>query len=408
MLLKYILSQSKPAVKFDIQEYYNVYKNVKEEFSRILKDSEEEREFQISTVAKTIHCLNHGYKRLLIVKPTGVGKTVISRTLFASSEMRKALNIQGDRPLRLLFIANRTRLLQQAIRTYDVAKNIEIITISTSLKDFPDFLKTEGWDITCLDEAHHESMVSFQLYLESINNCPLIGLTATPNRPDGCILKFEYSICEITRLEAVKKGYIAGTNIISVVDTSGKNKLPIMKRVFLDFYEYINQTIFTFKTKREVTEFCEFLEQCGETSFVAILNQTNDALNDILDQFSLGQIKYLVNCDKINEGIDVKGCDTGVLARHYNSEIQLNQMIGRVARPDSPCTIIELINPLKKTLSVLDIVVEALSHKLCYYRNKKLYMYDFKNSELLETKETIKNKGNFHNEENKVILEQSH
>lgn len=386
MNFEFLKENKLPELRFDTKKYYDILNSITEDFKRILKPNEQERSFQVSTVSKCIYALQNGYKRILIVKPTGAGKTVISRNLFAAEEMRKTLNIQGDRPLRLLFIANRKRLLQQAIRTYDSVKNIEIITISTSLKDFPDFLINEGWDITCLDEAHHESMVSFQLYLESINSCPLIGLTATPFRPDGCILKFEHSISEISRKEAVKMGYLAETNIISIVDTSGRNKVPIMKKVFNDFYEDINQSIFTFKTKKEVAEFSKFLAEQGETKFVAILDQDGETLNQILDAFSAGEIKYLINCDKINEGVDVKGCDTGVLARNYSSNIQLNQMIGRVSRPDSPCTIIELINPLKNTLTAIDIVEEAKQHKFCYYRENKLFIHDFKTKEILEEK----------------------
>ena len=42
-------------------------------------------------------------------------------------------------------------------------------------------------------------------------------------------------------------------------------------------------------------------------------------------------------------------------------------MIGRASRPDCDCKVIELLNPLKNTLSAIDIVEVARNHKLVSY-----------------------------------------
>tara|TARA_B100000700_G_scaffold331687_1_gene467094 strand:+ start:34316 stop:35533 length:1218 start_codon:yes stop_codon:yes gene_type:complete len=386
-----LVKNSYKKVDYNTQEYYELYNSVEEDFNEYSVSTEDSRVYQISTVAKSIHLLNHNYNRILIVKPTGTGKTLISRTLFSSRAMRKALGIEGDRPLRLLFVANKHRLLEQAIRTYDYVNNIEIITLSTSQKHFPQDLIDNGWDVTCLDEAHHESMTSFQLFLDSINEVPLFGLTATPNRPDGCILKFDIIIQEITRREAVEQKYLAETDIISINDISGNNKVPKAKKVFMDFYDDFGQTIITFKTKKEVKEFSDFLISQRIFNFVSITEQSGSELSDILDAFSRKEFQFIINCNKINEGIDVKNCDTIFLARSYSSEIELNQMIGRASRPDCDCKVIELLNPLKNTLSAIDIVEVARNHKLVSYQNKNIIVYDFKNSNTkpIEIKECV-------------------
>ena len=383
-MLEQIILESKKTIDFNNQQYKETYLSVEEDFDSNLGENESKRDFQVRTVAKTIHYLNNNYKRILIEKPTGAGKTIISRSLFSSRKMREALNIEGDRPLRLLFIANKQRLLKQAIRTYDVANNIEIITISTCLKNFPQELIDNGWDITCLDEAHHESMTSFQLYLESINNAPLIGLTATPHRPDNCILKFEAIVNEISRSEAVEAGYLSETDILSIIHTGGKNKVPLMQRAFSLLYEEIGNAIITFATKKEVREFQEWLVSNGFESSIAILDQDEDTLNEILDDFSEGKIQILVNCNRINEGIDVKGCDTIITAKDYSSNVQLNQIIGRGARPDSSCKVIEIVNPLKQTLTAIDIVEKARTHRMVSFRKGKMFIHDFKTKQLLE------------------------
>lgn len=383
-MLEQFIIENKKKITFDTPEFFDIQQSVENDFMRNLKHGEEKRQFQIDTVAKTIHYLNNGYQRILIVKPTGAGKTIISRSLFSSEKMRETLGIKSDRPLRLLFIANKQRLLQQAVRTYDNVNNIEIITISTCLKTFPQYLIDEGWDITCLDEAHHESMNSFQLYLESINSAPLIGLTATPNRPDNCILKFEAVVSEITRQEAVEQGYLAETDIISVIDTGGRNKVPMMQKVFTCLYEEIGNTIITFSTKAEVREFQSWLADNGYEKSIAILDQDPDELNDILDGFSKGEYEIIVNCNRINEGIDVKGCNTVIGAKEWHSNVQLNQFVGRGARPDSDCLVIELINPLKDTLTAIDIVGTAKTHRLVDFRKNEMFMFDFFDKTLLK------------------------
>lgn len=392
--MKDVIEKSMKAVRYDKPFYKEVLKRVVQEFKEKLSKKDEKkpekfREFQAISVAKVIYLLSEGFRRILVTKPTGSGKTIISRNLFSSQVLREVLGIQGERPLRLLFIANRDRLLQQARRVYDKTNNVEIITISTNLKDFPQFLIDEGWDITCLDEAHHESMSTFQLYLESITNAPLIGLTATPYRPDNCILKFEAEVREIEREESVKMGYLAESDLISIINFGSKNYIDFLKRVFHDFRDHIGQTIVAVKTKKEVKELANGLTEMGFVGVCAILDQKGDELNQILDDFSAGKYSILVNCNKINEGIDVANCDTVMLCRSYDSVIQLNQTIGRASRPDSGCTVFEIINPMEKKKNALDVVKEAKSHKFCFYRGDKINIYDKNTNELIESKVSL-------------------
>ena len=376
-------------INYNTADYDSLFSSVENRLKNELPDGEDYREYQTTTVAKTIYALKSGFNRILIEKPTGAGKTPISRNLFNSPELREVLGIKSDRPLRLLFIANRNRLLTQAERTYSSANNVEIITISTSLKNLPEDLLADGWDITCLDEAHHESMTSFQLYLESIASVPLIGLTATPYRPDNCILKFELIINEITRKEAVEQGYLAETDIYSIVNVTSKNKTEFIKRVLRDFKKDIKQCIVAVKTKKEVRELENYMKSIGYTGVVGILDQTPEQLNDVLDDFSKGKVGILINCNKINEGIDVKGCSTLFLARDFDSLIQLNQTIGRGARPDSPCLVIEIIDPVKSKKNALHIVEKAKNHNFIYYKDDLMYVYDYQTKNLIDKRESL-------------------
>ncbi len=66
--------------------------------------------------------------RILIHQPTGVGKTLTGGTILLSDDVRKAVIGNTDRPLRVLFIAHRHRLMTQAERTYNAESGIKTIT----------------------------------------------------------------------------------------------------------------------------------------------------------------------------------------------------------------------------------------------------------------------------------------
>jgi superfamily II DNA or RNA helicase len=308
--------------------------------------------------------LEDGAMRILVELPTGAGKTITSGLIFGSDRVRRALKIKGNRPLRLLFIAHKNRLLTQAERAYADASNIELI-LHSAFQPIPDDL---DWDITCIDEAHHEAMMSIQLQLDSIGDKPIIGLTATPDRADGCLIKFELIIAPISRQEAVDQGFLAPTRLHSFVDVPTKNKVPFLKQIFTEYGDQMGQTMVFVRTKKEVREITSFLSDLGYSA-VSILDQNDKQTDLVLDRFSSSEIQFIVNCNKINEGVDVAGCTDVVLGRQFGSYPQLNQVIGRAARPDSDCNVWELVNPLSgANLDTTVVVGTPELHRLIYTR----------------------------------------
>lgn len=311
-----------------------------EDVEHLLFGDKEARWFQLAAKNSVEEELENGTKRILVVHPTGAGKTLTSGLIFSSQRVRNAIGVPDDRPLRILFIAHVHRLLTQAEQQYADASNIELITHS-AFQDLPDV----DWDITCIDEAHHEAMQTIQYHLDTLGEKPIIGLTATPDRPDGCLIKFDSIVNPISREQAVEEGYIAPTYIHSIVDAPRKDKVGITKSIIDNYGDQFGQTMMFFKTKAEVRQVTDYLQRQGYSA-IALLDQTKSQVNRILDQFSDGQWQFVVNCNKINEGVDVAGCTDVYLGRQFGSYPQLNQVIGRAARPDSNCVVWELINPL--------------------------------------------------------------
>ena len=301
--------------------------------------------------------------RVLVVLPTGAGKTITSGMIFASHRVRKALNVPADRNLRLLFIAHKHRLLTQAEAAYAAAEGVDFISQS-AFADIPADVLAQGWDITCIDEAHHEAMSTIQYHLDKLGNHPIIGLTATPDRADGCLIKFDTVVAPISREQAVEEGYLAPTKIHSFMDVPSKEKVDVLNDIFDNFAHQMGQSMVFVKTKKEVQAITDSLVGRGYAA-IGILNQSEKELDTILNRFSNGEVQFIVNCNKINEGVDVKGCTDVVLGRQFGSYSQLNQVIGRAARPDSDCNVWELVNPLSgRNLDTTVIVGTPESHRL--------------------------------------------
>jgi superfamily II DNA or RNA helicase len=140
----------------------------------------------------------HGRRRNLLVAATGTGKTVM-----AALDYRASVRALGSRP-RLLFVAHRKELLQQAIATYravlrdngfggllvdgerpesfeHVFASIQSLTSQNLVTRFG----ADYWHTVVIDECHRIVASQFDAFATSVRPQVLLGLTATPERSDG-------------------------------------------------------------------------------------------------------------------------------------------------------------------------------------------------------------------------------
>lgn len=362
---------TKQDIEMSVDEYETNEGGVEDEVE--MYGERECRWYQIAARNQTESALERGVKRILVVLPTGAGKTMTSGLIFTSDRVRKALKIRKGKKLRLLFVAHKHRLLTQAEKDYEVASNVEFM-MHSAFQDIPVDME---WDIACIDEAHHEAMMTIQYRLDRMGDKPIIGLTATPDRADGMLIKFEVIVEPISREQCVKEGWLAETELNSIIDTPSRDKVPVTKMVIDRFGNEFGQTMMFFSTKAEVRAVNEYLSTKRKKA-IAILDQSNEELDDILNRFSAGKIQFLLNCNKINEGVDVKGCTDVYLGRQYGSYPQLNQVIGRASRPDSECRVWELVNPLSgRNLDTTVVVGTPKRHRLISKRRGIWIEQDF-------------------------------
>ena len=144
-----------------------------------------------------------GRDRHLVVAATGTGKTLIAAFDYRNW-CREAASDSGalTRP-RLLFVAHREELLRQSLGAFRAVlrdpnfgdllaggqepEQLDHLFISIqsynsrSLHEWP----VDRFDYVVVDEFHHAAAPSYERLLQSTQPRVLLGLTATPERPDG-------------------------------------------------------------------------------------------------------------------------------------------------------------------------------------------------------------------------------
>lgn len=333
-----------------------------EEQVKVLFGDKEARDLQIIVRNQTAAALIEGHKRILVIMPTGSGKTITSGLILIDEGIRETLKVPVGRQIVCWFLCHRQRLLSQAEMAYAAEESIKIITVSTSGEIPTDHVP----DIIIYDEAHHEATLSVQLRLEKITVAPMIGFTANEvdARGDGRLCKFSKIIQPMTRAEAVKAGYLAESHIYSFIDSS-RSLVDIGVDMILECHTIMGQTMPFLKTKKEVIEFDLRLKKLGFKS-QALIDLSEKELNYQLARFENKEFQYGPSCMKLGEGVDVKGCESMQNLRKLRSRGLLNQFIGRASRNDSPCRIFEAIDPLTTNLDATSIVGVPKEHNIFY------------------------------------------
>jgi len=325
------------------------------------------RWYQIAARNALATHLENGLKRILIVLPTGAGKTLTIASSLSHPRIRKALGVEGDRKMRILFTAHKHRLLTQAEQTFVDSNNVEVILHST-FSALPEAEMKKGIDVIVGDESHHEAMASFQYHLEKLGDYPIIGLTATPDRADGLVIKFQEIIEPMSRQEAVEQGYLAQTYLNTVVDSHNKNKVEVTIKLLDTYLDEFKQTLMFYRTKKEAIQVVDYLRSKGKKA-MALVSEKAEVVEEALNAFNRGEIQFIANCSIISEGVDVKNATHVVLGRAVNSYPLLNQIIGRTARPDSDSVVFEFINPLSgKNLDTTVVTGTPEEHRLISWR----------------------------------------
>jgi len=330
----------------------------------------------------------HSRYRNLIVAATGTGKTVISA--FDYKKFKK-----GNKSAKLLFLAHRKEILEQALSTFQgilrdnnfgelwvdgkVPVNYEYVfasiqTLNNRLETLE--LSKEFFDYIIIDECHHLTASSYRGVIKYFNPKVLLGLTATPERMDGGDIKEDFHnriAAEIRLPEALNRKLLCPFQYFGISDSID------LSRVHWERGRYIPSELSNIYTgnDRRVGEiisaldkytkdyqdvraigFCVTIEHAKymaekfiiagfKADFLASTNtQNRDALRS---QLQKKEINYLFVVDIFNEGVDIPEIDTVLFLRPTESLTVFLQQLGRGLR----------LAEGKESLTVLDFVGNA-------------------------------------------------
>ena len=343
------------------------------------------RDFQANALKETLHSFDAGIQRQLIVMATGLGKTYWAAFLHD--------RVLSDKPM--MFVVDRIELAKQTrdsflklfpnkkiqveMGTQYASKDVDVLILSIDtwgrkgseriLKYDPDYFKK-----IVLDEAHTSPTPRYQRVLNyfgvSDENLKddrlLVGLTATPNRPDGVGLKkvFDDITCNYDLLWGIKNGWLTeivwhpidtGISLDDVkttknefqqkdlsitVDVASRNE-----QIIKAYHEYSlgKRSVAFCASVQHAYHLAEMFNAYGIRAETISAKTKKQNRKDFIQGFHDGDIKVLCNFGTLTTGFDETELDSILQARPVKSDLLYRQMIGRGLRP-SRTALVDIAN----------------------------------------------------------------
>ena len=318
----------------------------------------------------------HGQHRNLVVAATGTGKTVL-----AALDYKRLVAENGGKRPRLLFVAHRTEILEQARRTYREvlsdggfgellvggARPSEWQYVFASIQSLSslgvDSIEPDAFEVVVVDEFHHASAASYQRLLNRLTPRELLGLTATPERADGLDVRalFDGRLASELRLwDALGADLLCPFHYFAVGDETDLSRVQ-WSRGRYDEAElerlYTGNTARANLVLREIRDkvadpaamralgYCvsvdhaRFMAQHFAAAGVPAIAVTGDTHSQeretALSDLRAGDVNVLFTVDLFNEGLDIPDVDTVLFLRPTESATVFLQQLGRGLRRTS-------------------------------------------------------------------------
>ena len=329
-----------------------------------------------------------GFRRTLLVLPTGCGKTIVFSKIIEDAVRRGA---------RCLILAHRGELLEQASDKLLTATGLRCavekaeessleswyrVTVGSvqslqrekRLERFP----PDWFGVIVVDEAHHCLSESYQRVLEHFSEARVLGVTATPDRGDMRNLGqyFEHLAYEYTLPRAIRDGWLCPIKAVTIplqLDLSGVGVQagdfktsdidtaldPYLERIAGEMLSYCQgrKTVVFLPLVKTSQKFRDILSARGFRA--AEVNGGSRDRAEILRDFEAGMYNVLCNSMLLTEGWDCPAVDCIVVLRPTKVRSLYSQMVGRGTR----------LFPGKEDLLLLDFLWHTERHELCHPAN---------------------------------------
>jgi superfamily II DNA or RNA helicase/HKD family nuclease len=337
----------------------------------------------------------HDRWRNLVIAATGTGKTVV-----AAFDYKRFFE-QRKRQARLLFVAHRQEILQQARATFSnvlrdqnfgellvgpyQASRLEHLFCSVGMLTSRRLWEQVGrgfYDYIVIDEAHHGTAASYRSIFENFAPEILLGLTATPERMDGDNVAADFGnrfAAEIRLPEALEEKLLCPFHYFGVADPiainqdqfwrNGRYDAAALENVYVLDHARARQRVDAIVaalnryepdlnslkgigfcvTIRHAVFMAEQFSQCGIPSAAFVSGVEDGRCAELLNDLKAGRITFLFTVDKLSEGVDVPEVNTVLFLRPTESLTVFLQQLGRGLRHATE----------KDCLTVLDFVGQA-------------------------------------------------
>lgn len=324
--------------------------------------------------------------RHLIVAATGTGKTVM-----AAMDYARLCHPGQPRP-RMLFIAHREQILDQAqktfravLRDYDFGELLSgrgttlthgrhtfamVQTLANRLAAIP----PDSFDVIYVDEAHHGTADTWNKVISHFQPQELVGMTATPERVDGGSVADVFGgffTTELRLWEAVDDQLLApfhyvgvddGTDLRNVQWRQGAYAIGSLETLYTGDHTRVRRIVESVHqwveqpAEMRALGFCvsvahaQFMaEQFRALGFAAehlTGDHTVEERAAVLSRLQAGDLQAVFSVDILGEGVDVPDVNTLLLLRPTQSPVVFAQQLGRGLRlaPGKPhCLVLDFI-----------------------------------------------------------------
>jgi DNA repair protein RadD len=316
------------------------------------------RPYQQTTVDAIRGEYAKGAKRVLLVSPTGSGKTVMF-SYVASSAAAKSK--------RIVVLAHRREIVDQisrALTEMDVQHGLIVAGQPTGNEPVQAAMvqtlarrldKMTAPDLLVIDEAHHGVAGQWRTVTEAWPNTKILGVTATPQRLDGKGLggAFDTMVQGPTVASLIRDRHLAGYDYLAPPTKVDLSHIKVRGGDFAvedlakavdhatitgDAVEHYRETL----NGRPAVAFCvtrahaeHVAQQFRDAGYAAASvdgTMTKDARRGLIAALADGRINVLTSCELISEGVDVPVVAGAILLRPTKSLSMYLQQVGRCLR----------------------------------------------------------------------------
>ena len=304
------------------------------------------RDYQIRAIDLVRAEYRRGRKSVLLVLPTGAGKTATASQLiaWAVARGRRCLFVVHRREIvldtarRLTAASVPCGVVMASERPTDAAVQVCSVQTLTAREQHPPA------DLIVWDEAHHCAAETYREIRGQYPSAWHLGLTATPERSDGAPLgdAFEALVAPITVAELVAAGHLAPIDVVAPPTRLQSAIGATPADAWREHGGGRPAVIFT----GTIAESKDAVATIGARAAHIDGSTPRRERDEILRRFEAGDLDVVSNCAVLTEGWDSARAEVCVLARGCGSLPVYLQTIGRVRRTggrrDKRCLLLDL------------------------------------------------------------------